>query len=103
MYPFAHRFLKEEPADARAGVDGREDEERLKHDGEVVPIFEEITQPGGRLVAGADDVGEGIVKDGGHADGERDGAAGAAADMFADIRQGLADVAGGTMTPHIAD
>ena len=32
-------FLEQEAGDARAGVDGREDEERLEHDGEVIPVF----------------------------------------------------------------
>ena len=31
-------FLQHEPADARARVDRRQDEERLEHDGEVIPV-----------------------------------------------------------------
>ena len=35
----AQRLLQQEAGDARAGVDGREDEQRLEHDGEVIPVF----------------------------------------------------------------
>ncbi len=33
----AQKVLQHEAADARSGIDDREDEERLKHDGEVIP------------------------------------------------------------------
>ena len=54
----AAELLQEEPADARARIDGRQDEERLEHDREVVPVGHQpahARQP-------AEDVG--------HADGE---------------------------------
>ena len=37
----AERFLQQEARDARAGVDRGEDEQRLEHDGEVVPVFDQ--------------------------------------------------------------
>ena len=56
-------FLDEESRDARPGVDRREDEQRLEHDGEVVPV---VHQPAHAGQAGED------LRD---ADGERYGAA----------------------------
>ena len=47
MNPLAHGFLQQKAADARAGVDGGEDEQGLEHDGEVIPVFEKIAQPMG--------------------------------------------------------
>ena len=35
------QVLKHKAADTRASIDNREDEERLKHDGEVIPETEE--------------------------------------------------------------
>ena len=32
-------LLHQEAGDARAGVDGGEDEQRLEHDGEVIPVL----------------------------------------------------------------
>ena len=52
MNPFAHGFLQEETADARAGVDGGENEQGLEHDGEVVPVFEKIAEPVGGFGGG---------------------------------------------------
>src|SRR3712207_7943377 len=43
----ADRVLQHEPADAGAGVDGGEDEQRLEHDREVVP--ERLATPAERL------------------------------------------------------
>ncbi len=35
----AEYFLQQKPSDARAGVDRRQDKQRLEHDREVIPIF----------------------------------------------------------------
>ena len=60
----AEQLLQHEAADARAGVDRRQDEDRLEHDREVVPERE----------AGA---AEHVAENAGHADGEARRAAGA--------------------------
>ena len=41
------QFLQHEPANARAGIDGGKDEERLEHDGEVVPEAHQPAAEGG--------------------------------------------------------
>ena len=42
----ADEFLQQEPADARAGVDRRQDEERLEHDREVIPVGHQAAHAG---------------------------------------------------------
>ena len=59
----AEQLLQHEAADARAGVDRRQDEDRLEHDREVVPERE----------AGA---GEHALQNAGHADRQTGRAAG---------------------------
>ena len=76
---FPGDFLKQKSPDARAGVDGGEDEQRLEHDREVIPVFPKSPERDFR--ARGDALG-GAVEDVGHADGERDRAAGAAAEGF---------------------
>src|SRR5918998_3460500 len=77
----AEQVLEHEPPDARAGVDGGQDEQRLEHDGEVVP---ESLQ--GRA---ADDAREDL----GHPDRQGRGAAGPADDaVLADVLGGLLEV-----------
>ena len=61
-------------ADTRAGVDRGQDEERLEHDREVIPVRHQPAHAG----QAAEDVG--------HADGQRDGAAGPVRDVLADLR-----------------
>ena len=61
----AQQILQHEAADARAGVDDGEDEQRLEHDGEVIPEADD----GASAAAGGEDVG--------HAERERGRAAGA--------------------------
>jgi hypothetical protein len=58
------QLLQHEPADARAGIDRRQDEHRLEHDREVIPEREAGTA-------------EDVVKDTCHADGQARCAAGA--------------------------
>ena len=65
LIEMAEQVLQHEAADAGAGVDDGEDEERLEHDGEVIPEAEDG-------VAAAGD-GEDV----GHAEGQRGRAAGA--------------------------
>ena len=68
----AQELLHQEPADARAGIDRGQDEERLEHDGEVVPVGHQPRHPGER--------GEDLR----HPDGERHRAAGPPGDRLAD-------------------
>ena len=42
----AERLLRQEARHARAGVDGGEDEHRLEHDDEVVPVGEQRLHAG---------------------------------------------------------
>ena len=72
----AHRFLQQEAGDARAGVDGRQNEQRLEHDGEVIPVFH---QPS---IASPSPV-QRLREDQRHAHRQRYRAAGAAAQRFA--------------------
>ena len=60
----AEQLLQHEAADARAGVDRRQDEHRLEHDREVIPERETRA-------------GEDAAEDAGHADGKTGRAAGA--------------------------
>ena len=51
---FAQRFLQQEARDARAGVDRGEDEQRLEHDGEVIPVLHhgiDVHRPAGQAIA----------------------------------------------------
>ena len=75
---FAQRFLHQEPPDARAGVDRRQDEERLEHDREVVPVFQESVHR-----VGIDEPLGGVRENERHADGQRDRPARSATQAFA--------------------
>ena len=43
----AEQILQHEAADARAGIHDRQDEQRLEHDGEVIPEAEKRPPPPG--------------------------------------------------------
>src|SRR3954449_10998559 len=66
------KLLDEKARDPCSGVDRRQDEERLEHDGEVVPVVHEAAHAG----KAAEDLGD--------ADGQRDGAAGPPGDALPD-------------------
>ena len=42
LYDMPEQVLQHEAAHARAGIDDREDEQRLEHDGEVIPEAESL-------------------------------------------------------------
>ena len=86
----ADEILNHEARDARAGVDRRQDEQRLEQNGEVIP-------EGHRRRAA-----DGARQDLRHADGERRRAAGARQNgLFADLRRRRrASVSGVTAKPQ---
>ncbi len=67
----AEHFLEQKSSDTRACINRRQDKQRLEHNGEVVPVF---PKPVGFTAH--------VGKDRGHANGQCDSPAGAAAQGF---------------------
>ena len=65
-----HHFLQEEAPHAGTGIHSRENKDRFKHDGEVIPVGHQIFHPGDT----AEDIG--------HTDGKTHGAARTGREVF---------------------